>query len=144
MQQPQLSSFASQLRPATAPRTLAIGLFTRITQFLAPDPSSRPSDPFLHLEGRESTLDPRNEKTASSLDPPPEGREVKRASKMPLRCWYNCGTNHFKQADFCLAEMYKPTILINKSITAWSCADNQIFVGFLRIKSSEEDFKYLY
>ena len=43
-----------------------------------PDPSSRPSDPFLHLEGRESTLDPRNEKTASSLDPPTEGREVKR------------------------------------------------------------------
>jgi len=33
-----------------------------------PDPSSRPSNPFLHLEGRESTLDrdPRNEKTASS------------------------------------------------------------------------------
>ena len=44
-----------------------------------PDPSSRPSDPFLHLEDRESTLDPRNEKTASSLDPPTEGREVKRA-----------------------------------------------------------------
>ena len=44
-----------------------------------PDPSSRPSDPFLHLEGRESTLDPRNRKTASSLDPPPEGREVQRA-----------------------------------------------------------------
>jgi len=47
----------------------------------APDPSSRPSDPFLHLEGRESTLNPRNEKTASSLDPPTEGREVKREGK---------------------------------------------------------------
>jgi len=33
----------------------------------------------MNLEGRESTLDPRNEKTASSLDPPTEGREVKRA-----------------------------------------------------------------
>ena len=42
-----------------------------------PDPSSRPSNPFLHLEGR----DPRNEKTASSLDPPTEGREVKRAER---------------------------------------------------------------
>jgi len=34
-----------------------------------PDPSSRPPEPFLHLDGRESTLDPQNEKTASSLDP---------------------------------------------------------------------------
>jgi hypothetical protein len=50
-----------------------------------PDPSSRPSDPFLHLEGRESTLDPRNEKTASSLDPPTEGREVKRANEIKKR-----------------------------------------------------------
>jgi len=65
-------------------------------------------------------------------------------SKMPLRCWYNCGTNHFHQADFCLAEMNKPTMLSNKSSTAWSCAENQIFVRFLRIKSSEQDFKYLY
>ena len=62
---------------------------------------------------------------------------------MPLRCWYNCGTKNFHQADFCLAEMKKPTMLRNKSSTAWSCAENQIFVGFLRIKSSEQDFKYL-
>ena len=65
-------------------------------------------------------------------------------SKMTPRCWYICGTNHFDQADFCLAEMKKPTMLSNKSITAWSCAENQIFVRFLRIKSSEQDFKYLY
>ena len=63
---------------------------------------------------------------------------------MPLPCWYNCGTNHLHQADFCLAEMKKPTMLSNKSSTAWSCAENQIFVGFLRIQSSEQDFKYLY
>jgi len=75
---PQLSSFASQLRPATAPQTLdwPFGADHTISK-RTPDPSSRPSDPFLHLEGRESTLDPRNEKTASSLDPPTEGREVK-------------------------------------------------------------------
>ena len=65
-------------------------------------------------------------------------------SKMPLRCWYNCDTNHFDQADFCLAEMNKPTMSSNKSSTACSCAENQIFVGFLRIKSSEQDFKNLY
>jgi len=63
---------------------------------------------------------------------------------MPLRCGYNCGTNHFHQVDFCLAEMKKPTRLSNKSSTAWSWAENQIFVGFLRIKSWEQDFKYLY
>jgi len=40
--------------------------------------------------------------------------------------------------------MKKPTMLSNKSSSAWSCAENQIFVGFLRIKSSEQDFKYLY
>ena len=39
-------------------------------------------------------------------------------SKMPLRSWYNCGTNHFHQADFCLAEMKKPTMLSNKRSTA--------------------------
>ena len=38
----------------------------------------------MNLEGRESTLDPRNEKTASSLDPPTEGREVKRAFNFPV------------------------------------------------------------
>ena len=63
---------------------------------------------------------------------------------MPLRYWYNCGTNHFHQADFYLAYMKKLTILSNKSCTAWSCAENQIFVVFLRIKSSEQEFKYLY
>ena len=63
---------------------------------------------------------------------------------MPLRSWYNCGTNHFHQADFCLAEMKKPTVLSNKCSTAWSCAEDQIFVGFLRKKSSEQDFEYLY
>jgi len=26
-------------------------------------------------------------------------------SEMPLRSWYNCGTNHFHQADFCLADI---------------------------------------
>jgi len=25
-------------------------------------------------------------------------------SNMPLRSWYNCGTNHFEQADLCLAK----------------------------------------
>jgi len=63
---------------------------------------------------------------------------------MPLRSWYNCGTNHFHQADFCLAEMKKPTVLRNKCSPAWSCAEDQIFVGFLRKKSSEKDFEYLY
>ena len=48
-------------------------------------------------------------------------------SKMPFRSWYNYGTNHFHQADFCLAEMKKPTMLSNKGSTAWSCAENQIF-----------------
>jgi len=33
------------------------------------------------------------------------------------RSWYNCGTNHFKQADFCLEEMKKPTMLSNKRST---------------------------
>jgi len=63
---------------------------------------------------------------------------------MPLWSWFNCGTNHFHQADFCLGEMKKPTVLSNKSSNAWSCAENQIFVVFLRIRSSEQDFKYLY
>jgi len=40
--------------------------------------------------------------------------------------------------------MKKLTMLSNKSSTAWSCAENRIFVGFLRTKSSEQDFKYLY
>ena len=48
-------------------------------------------------------------------------------SKMPLRSWYNCGTNHFDQADFCLAEMREPTMLSIKRSTAWSGAENQIF-----------------
>jgi len=30
---------------------------------------------------------------------------------MPLPNWYNCGTNRFHKADFCLAEMKKPTVL---------------------------------
>ena len=59
---------------------------------------------------------------------------------MPLRSWYNCGTNHFQQADFCLAEMKKPTMLSNKRSTAWSWRR----IRFLKIKSSEQDFKYLY
>jgi len=63
---------------------------------------------------------------------------------MHLWSWLNSGTNHFNQADFCLPEMKKPTILSNKSDTALSCAEHQIFVGFLRINSSEQDFKYLY
>ena len=36
-------------------------------------------------------------------------------AKMPLWNWYPAGTNHFGQADFCLAEMKKPTMLSNKS-----------------------------
>jgi len=36
-------------------------------------------------------------------------------SKMPLGCWYNCGTNRFERADFYQAKMNKPTMLINKS-----------------------------
>jgi len=65
-------------------------------------------------------------------------------SRMPLRSWYNCGTNHFHQADFCLAEMKKPTVLSNKCSSALSCAEDQMFVEFLREKSSEQDFEYLY
>jgi len=75
-----------RLRPATAPRTLAIGLLERIAQFLGELPTQALDPPTLffiwsiwRVESRLSTLDPRNEKTASSLDPPPEGREVKRA-----------------------------------------------------------------
>jgi len=62
-------------------------------------------------------------------------------SKMPLRSWYNCCTNHCRQADFFLAEMKKPTVLSNKCSNAWSCAKD--FVGFLRLKFSEQDFQYL-
>jgi len=40
--------------------------------------------------------------------------------------------------------MKKPTVLSNKCSTAWSCAEDQIFVGFWRKKSSEQDFEYLY
>ena len=66
MQQPLLSSFASQLNTRDWP----FGADHTISR-RTPDPSSRPSDPFLHLEGRESTLDPRNRKTArvSTLHP---------------------------------------------------------------------------
>jgi len=53
--------------------------------------------------------------------------------------WYK----YFHQADFCLAEMKKPTVLRNKCSTAGSCAEDQIFVGFSRNKSSEQDFEYL-
>ena len=49
-----------------------------------------------------------------------------------------------EEANICLAEMKKPTMLSSISSTAWSCAENPIFFGFLRIKSSEKDFKYLY
>jgi hypothetical protein len=35
-------------------------------------------------------------------------------SKIPLQSWYNCGTNYFHQADFCLAEMKKPPVLSDK------------------------------
>ena len=72
--------------------------------------------------------------------PPAPMNHVKIFKGWPLRSWYNCGTNHFHQADFCLAEMKKPTMLSNKSSTAWSCAENQLFEN----KSSEQDFKYLY
>jgi len=41
-------------------------------------------------------------------------------SKMPLRSWYNCGTNNFQQEDFCLIEMKKPTVLSNKCSKALS------------------------
>ena len=47
-----------------------------------PDPSSRPSDPFLPFLSRESTPDPRNRKTALTPDPRASGREVKRAAPM--------------------------------------------------------------
>jgi len=63
-------------------------------------------------------------------------------SKMPLR--YNYSTNHFQKSHFWILKEKKPTMLSNKIGTAWSCAENQIFVGFLRIKSSEQDFEYLY
>jgi len=39
--------------------------------------------------------------------------------------------------------MMNPTKMSHNSSTAWSCAEHQIFVGFRRIKSSEQDFKYL-
>jgi len=48
-------------------------------------------------------------------------------SEMLLPRWYNCGTNYFLQADFCLAEMKKPTVLSNISCITWSGATNQIF-----------------
>jgi len=35
-------------------------------------------------------------------------------AKMPLGNWYPAGTNHFNQADFCLAEMKKPHMSSNK------------------------------
>ena len=43
---------------------------------------------------------------------------------------------------FCLAKMKKKTMLSNKCSTAW--AEDQIFFGFSRINSSEQDFKDLY
>jgi len=57
-----------------------------------------------------------------------------------VKLWYKS----FHQADFCLAKMKKPTMLSNKCSTAWSYAEDQTFVGFLRIKSLEQDFEYLY
>jgi len=48
-------------------------------------------------------------------------------AKMPLGNWYPAVKNHFNQADFCLSEMKKPTMWSNKSSTAWSCEENQIF-----------------
>ena len=75
----------------------------------------------------------------SSYEEPPASMSLYKICKgwpfqdAPIRCWYNCGTNHFHQADFCLAEMKKPTVLSNNWSNAWSCAEDQIFVGFLRI-----------
>jgi len=60
---------------------------------------------------------------------------------MPLRSGHNCCTNHFHQADFCLAEMKKPTML---RVIVVVPHDFVRRIRFLRIKSSEQDFKYLY
>jgi len=48
------------------------------------------------------------------------------SAEMPLRNWYPAGTHNFHPTDFYRAEMKKPTMLSNKSSTAWSCAENQI------------------
>ena len=45
-------------------------------------------------------------------------KSVADPSEMPLQSWYNCGTNRFHQAYFCLAEMKKPTMLSNKRSNA--------------------------
>jgi len=72
----QFLCLAAAPRDRVSPRDWPFGADHTISR-QTPDPSSRPSVPFLHLEGQ--LVDPRNEKTASSLDPPTEGREVKRA-----------------------------------------------------------------
>jgi len=73
---PTAHSFAPQLhlRPAAEQMAFWIKNSTR-----APDPSTRPSDPFSPFSPRESTPDPRNQGTASTPDPRASGREVKRA-----------------------------------------------------------------
>jgi len=65
---------------------------------------------------------------------------------MPLANWYPAGSNQFHQAIFCLAEMKKPTMLSSQLCWVFKTVPHDLVrrIRFLRIKSSEQDFKYLY
>ena len=67
-------------------------------------------------------------------------------TKMPLANWYPAGSNQFHQAIFCLAEMKKPTMLSSQLCWVFKTVPHDLVrrIRFLRIKSSEQDFKYLY
>ena len=68
-------SFATAAQQPARFATLLEHVFSSIS-VRAPDPSSRPSGPFLSFLPRESTPDPRNRILASTLDPRALGREV--------------------------------------------------------------------
>ena len=71
---------AATAAPRCRTKAKVNGVLARIKNSMrAPDPSTRPSDPFSPFSPRESTPDPRNEKTTSTPDPRSSGREVKRA-----------------------------------------------------------------
>ena len=74
---------AATAAPRCRTKAKANGVLARIKNSMrAPDPSTRPSDPFSPFSPRESTPDPRNRNTASGPDPRASGREVKRAGRM--------------------------------------------------------------